>query len=248
MDRNLEQWILAADRRIRVLRIVCIAQFVMLIALAASGILTKSVHAGVSADMLRVRGLVVEDAKGRARILIGAPFVKVDGRKRRDEGSTAILFLDEAGNDRFLVGEGMAAQINGKIYSQEQRAVKGSAYGITMMDGSGNERGGFGFTALPAGGGRAMVSLDRPVGDAWGAWVDDKTGTVGMTFNYPMTLGEYQPGIEIGVQGERPFLHFKDKNDYPRAEMSLAPDGVPSLTISNEKGKEIGNLFRRTPQ
>jgi hypothetical protein len=143
-----------------------------------------------------------------------------------------------------LVGEGIGVQIKGKIYSQQQRSVQDSAYGITIMDSSGNERGGFGFTALHDGGGRAIVALDRPVGDAWGAVVDDKTGWVGMTFNYAMPLGEYQPGIELGLLRDRAFVHFKDKNDYSRAEMSLAPDSEPSLTISDGKGKQIVDLFR----
>ncbi len=246
MNTTLEQWMQSAKHQINVLRVACGIQFLVLLFLAICLLATHSVRASSSSssDVLRVRGLIIEDSEGHPRILVGAPFPSVTGRKRQDEPSSAILFLDPSGSDRLLVGEGIGAQINGKIYSQQQRAVQGSAYGINLMDGLGNERGGFGFTASASGGGRAVIALDRPVGDAWGAVVDDKTGWVGMMFNYTMPLGEYQPGIEIGLLRDRPFLHFKDKNDYSRAEMSLAPNGEPSLTVHDAKDKLIMDLFR----
>jgi len=244
MVNDLEQWMHSASRQISTLRFICIGQFIVIIAVTASLWLPNSVQANPRSDVLRVRGLVIEDAQGKPRILLGAPFPSVAGRKRQEEGSAAMLFLSQDGTDRLLVGEGIGAQIAGKVYPREKRAVIGSAYGVTIMDGDGNERGGFGFTALPSGGGRAVVSLDRPVGDAWGAVVDDKTGWAGMVFDYPMPIGEYQPGIEMGVMGERPFLHFKDKSDNSRAEISLAPTGAPSLTVSDEKGKQLADLFR----
>ena len=74
--------------------------------------------------------------------------------------------------------------------------------------------------------------------------VDDKTRFVGMLFNYPMPIGQYQPAIEMGVQKEWPFLQFKDKNDYPRAEISEAPDGTPAFTVADGKGKELGDVLK----
>ena len=226
----------------KVLSVLCITQFVLLLVFGIGPLLSP--RAGAASDVLHVRGVVIEDAEGRPRILLGAPIPSVAGRKRQDEASAAIVFLDPAGSDRLLVGEGIGAQIEGKVYSQQQRSVSASAYGITIMDGQGNERGGFGFAALASGGGRAMISLDRPTGDAWGAVVDDKLGWVGMLFNYPMPSGEYQPAIEMGVEKERPFLHLKDKNDYPRAELALTLDGVPSLTVQDQKGKQITDVLR----
>lgn len=241
---DLQERMQSAELKIKSLHILCLTQFVILLGIAASLLITRPVHAQPSpSNVLHARALIIEDAAGRPRILLGAPFPRVVGRKRQDEGSAAILFLNEQGADRLLVGEGIGAQISGTIYTQQQRAVKGSAYGVTIMDGDGNERGGFGFTALPSGGGRGVIALDRPTGDAWGALVDDKSRWAGMMFNYPMPLGQYQPGIEIGVQGERPFLHFKDKSDNTRAEMSIAPDGTPALTIFNAKGRRLADLF-----
>jgi len=239
---DLERRVQAAEHQLKTLRSVCIGEFVLLVAVAAAFLASRPVQAG-SPDVLHARGLVIEDSAGRARIVLGAPFPQVAGRKRQDEGSVAMVFLNEDGADRLLVGEGIGAQIEGKAHPQQQRSTNGSAYGVTIMDGHGNERGGFGFTALAGGGGRGIIALDRPVGDAWGAWVDDRNDLTGMTFNYSMPIGEYQPAIEIAVQKGRPFLHLKDHQDYARAEISLAADGKPALTVSDGKGKQLDDLF-----
>ena len=239
---DLAQRVQAAEHQLKALRSVCIGQWVLLLAVAAAFLASRPVQAG-SPNVLHARGLVIEDSAGRARIVLGAPFPQVAGRKRQDEGSVAMVFLNEDGADRLLLGEGIGAQIDGKVYSQQQRATNGAAYGVTIMDGHGNERGGFGFIALASGGGRGIITLDRPVGDAWGAWVDDRTDLTGMTFNYPMPIGEYQPAIEFVVQKGRPFLHLKDHQDYARAELSLAADGKPSLTVSDGSGKQLDDLF-----
>ena len=241
---QIEQRVARLEATQRVLRLTCLLEVIAFLTVAAGTFLMGHVHASSGPEILRVRGLVIEDAEGRPRALLGAPFPRVPGRKRQDEGSNALVFLNEEGFDRLIVGEGIDPEVEGKVYAKEKRAVVGSAYGVSITDGSGNERGGFGFTAIPAGGGRAVIALDRPTGDAWGAWVDDKSGWAGMTFNYPMPFKQYQPGIEIGVQGEKPFLHFKDKEDNARAELSLAKDGTPSFGIFDAKGKQLGDLLQ----
>lgn len=238
-EHTLAKRIDSAERQIRWLRLLCGAQLAILILVAAAP--------AASRQILHARGLIIDDAQGRPRILIGAPFPSVKARHRQDPGSTAMIFLDPNGNDRLLVGEGIGAQIAGKVYTQQNRSVHGAAYGINVMDGSGNERGGFGFIATPSGGGRAVIALDRPAGDAWGAMVDDRLDFAGMLFNYPMPAGQYQSAIEIGVQGERPFLHFKDKEDNSRAEIAMAPDGTPSFTVSDAKGTIVKNVLTLAP-
>ena len=52
-----------------------------------------------STDVLRTRGLVVEDEKGRDRILIGAPVPQIAGGRRQDS-ATGLLILDENGAER----------------------------------------------------------------------------------------------------------------------------------------------------
>lgn len=229
------------ESQVRFLRLFCAAQITLLVMVAA-GFLMHPAEAKIDANIIHARGLVIEDAQGRPRMLLGAPFPAAAGRKRQDAGSAALLFLNESGADRLLIGGDIPVQVGGKVLPNH-RAVQGEAYGITLMDGQGNERGGFGFTALPSGGGRATLALDRPTGDAWGALVDDNSGFAGMLFNYPMPSGEYQSGIEMGVMRERPFLHFKDKDDNSRAEISVGPDGSPAFTVADHSGKVLGDLF-----
>src|SRR5216683_1201796 len=112
------------------LRGLCLFEAVALVALGAMASLTGHVHAKSSPEILRARGLVIEDSQGRPRVLLGAPFPKVPDRKRQDEGSTAIVFLGEDGSDRLIVGEGIDPQINGKVYPKGRRAVVGSDFGV----------------------------------------------------------------------------------------------------------------------
>jgi hypothetical protein len=240
---KLEQRLTILETRLQFTRAMCLLQVVVLMAFAAIALLTGQSRADNSSQVLHIRGLVVEDAHGRPRVLLGSPFPKVPGRKRQDEDSTALVFLNEDGADRLIVGEAISPQVSGKVEHRE--AGLGSSYGVFIHDGQGDERGGFGFFANSAGGGgRGVIALDRPTGDAWAAMVDDKTGFAGTIFEYPMPAGQYQPGIEMGFQGETPFLHFRDKNDKDRALLELAPNGAPSLNLFDVRGGKVTDIFR----
>src|SRR5580704_9949242 len=101
------------------------------------GSLTRNVPPVKAADderVLRLKGLVIEDEQGRARILIGAPFPVVSERLRKDVSGVDMVFLDEEGHDRFTVGEMMPAAPGFHRI--------GSAYGLNIFDTTGHERGG----------------------------------------------------------------------------------------------------------
>lgn len=72
-------------------------------------VLTHS-HGGCtdSDAVLRIRGLVIEDASGHDRILIGAPVPGVNGRKRQDD-TVGVIVLGENGNDRVVLGAPLPA-------------------------------------------------------------------------------------------------------------------------------------------
>lgn len=109
-----------------------------------------------SANVLRIRGLVVEDEQGRDRILIGAPVPKVAGRKRQDN-ATGVLILDENGADRVaLAAPTPNPQINGQVGERI-----GNAAGLILNDPDGNERGGFGVLDNDR---RVILGLDYPKG------------------------------------------------------------------------------------
>src|SRR5262245_23536477 len=128
---------------------------------ALGGLLVLALGAGAArqageakaAQVLRVRGLVVEDAQGRPRLLLGAPVPKVDARRRKDD-MTGMRLLAEDGADRVAIGAPTPApQIGGKVGERIADAT-----GIEVMDLQGNERGGFGFLDD----GRVVLGLDYP--------------------------------------------------------------------------------------
>jgi hypothetical protein len=113
----------------------------------------RSASADGSGQVLRVRGLVVEDAQGRPRILIGAPVPRVPGRKRQDD-DTGIILVGENGADRVAIGiPTPAPQVGGKV---SQRIAPSA--GLVVDDPDGNERGGIGVLDN----GRGAVCLDYP--------------------------------------------------------------------------------------
>lgn len=105
--------------------------------------------------VLRVRGIVIEDAEGRARILLGAPAPNVPDRKRMDS-TTSLILLDEKGNDRLVVGYVPDQQVKGQIEARGTAVV-----GMALCDQDGNERGGFGIFDAS---GSVGIGLDYPGG------------------------------------------------------------------------------------
>ena len=202
-----------------------------------------SVYADAPTTILHAKGLVIEDAQGHARILLGAPFPQLRDRLRQDETSTAMVFLDEAGHDRFLVGETIAAQIDGKVPPQFQRMGKSSGYAATIFDSEGNERGGMGFLANGSTVSRAVVALDRPGADAIGMMVDDKTGYAGLGAEYAPDVAKWSTGVLLGTQGRRAFITLKDLHDTPRATFEIGPELNPSFHLFDEKGKNGPELL-----
>jgi hypothetical protein len=243
----LDDRLRAVERRLRLVLGLCLVETLALAAGAALVLPRLLGRPDASVSVLYARGVVIEDAQARPRILLGAPFPVVAHRKRQDATSAALLFLNEHGFDRLIVGEGIAPQVAGRVLSGGRKPGAGSGYGLTLHDGEGNERGGLGFLpylASGVGGGRATIALDRPSGDAWGALVDDRTAFAGMLFNYPMPAGTYQSGIEMGVAGEKPFIHFKDKEDNTRSELAVTPAGVPTLEVFDARGRRLTELLQ----
>ena len=185
--------------------------------------------------VVRVRGLIVEDDRGRPRILLGSPFPKVAARTRQDSENTAMVFLDEQGHDRLTLGEEGTPQIAGKVPHGIRRIAPG--FGVVIHDEEGNERGAYGWLAN----GRALITLDRPGLDAWAAIVDDKTGFAGMRIEYAPNVASDKTAIEIGTQGSEALFRLMDTKERNRAVMSLQPRGEANFTTFDNRG----NVTRR---
>jgi hypothetical protein len=201
------------------------------------------VLAAESATVLHLRGLVIEDDQGRARILLGSPFPVVADRVRHDATTTAMVFLDEEGHDRFSVGEKFTPQIDGVVPRDYQELSTG--FGLTLNDQLGNDRGGMGFLSNGTSVSRAVFSLDRPKGDAIGAIVDDTTGYAGLVAMYPpRQVGVEATGILLGTQGDKAYLSLQDSRNMPSTSLSVGPEPNPSLQVFDRKGKPGPNLLR----
>lgn len=201
------------QRQVKVLKLFCVAQFAMLVLvylfLGHGAVQTKGAN-----EILRARGLIIEDAAGRARVILGAPFPSVKERMRQDVTTEAMVFLDEQGHDRLTLGEQTPVQENGKVDQGKKRIAQG--FGVTIHDDKGNERGGLGWSSS----GRATMALDRPDGDALGLIVDDTNDFAGMVFIYPRKTGAAS-GIQMGTQGTKSYLQLRDMNDTPRTVFSV---------------------------
>jgi hypothetical protein len=147
-------------------------------------------------QVLRARGIVIEDARGRDRILIGAPIPASKSRMRTDlarvEQSWAtrypnpkqymeyyrgyrhtvhgILVLDENGHDRLAVGDSVPDPNIGKRI--------GPGTGVTINNAQGFERSGYSLLTVQ-GKDRVVLGLDDDEGEGIALSLVDE-GHVGM--------------------------------------------------------------------
>jgi hypothetical protein len=137
---------------------------------------------GADHGIIRAKGIVIEDAQGRDRILIGAPIPDSRDRMRTnlarvqrewapgmpkqymewyakyEHRANAIVFLNEQGYDKVVVGETMPDPNTGK------RMVQSA--GLTFNDDRGFERGGMGVSTTKEGKTRVAFGLDDEQGEA----------------------------------------------------------------------------------
>jgi hypothetical protein len=150
----------------------------------------------VTNDIIRTRGIVVEDSLGKARILIGTPIPFVEGRIRTDttkvkelwansfpeywldlykneynHGANGILILDENGHDRIVIGDPVPDLYFGKRI--------GPSTGIIINDEKGQERTGYGLLKVD-GVNRVNLGLDSKRGTEGLMLVLNDDGTTGL--------------------------------------------------------------------
>jgi len=154
MNENIaEDRIVGLEHRIRMLQLAVVLAVVGCTLVGYFGFHSLSVKADDSGQVLRVRGLIIEDGQGRPRILLGAPIPQVPGRKRHGDDN-GIILVGENGADRVVIGDPTPApQAGGKIVQRISPGV-----GLVVNDSEGNERGGMGVLDN----GRAAVCLDYP--------------------------------------------------------------------------------------
>ncbi len=147
-------------RRVRQLQILCSACLLLLVVVGLSGFALAKRD-----EVLRVRGLIIEDEQGHARILLGTPTPKVAERKRIDPVDGLVL-LGPNGADRFVASyPGYEPQVQGKV---GLRQYNSPSAGLMINDADGNERIGLGTSDD---GTRSALGMDYTDRDALGLLV-----------------------------------------------------------------------------
>jgi hypothetical protein len=155
-----------SDQDIRLARMEKQLRLFQIILVIGGAVLAATIYVALDAqvrshgsrEILRVRGIIVEDETGHDRILIGAPVPKSRERKRQDS-AVGLVLLSENGIDRAAFGAPAPdPQSEGNI-----RRRIGAGAGLFLNDQAGNERGGF---AVLDNDSRVVLGLDYPEGVA----------------------------------------------------------------------------------
>ena len=135
-------------------------------------------------DLIRAKGIIIEDSAGRDRILIGAPIPASKNRLRTDttlvrkywgnhfknanqymewyknyyHSAIGMVVMNEGGFDRVLMGDKLPDPNTGKRMFE--------AAGLMFNDKEGWERGGLGVNTTKEGESRAAFGLDDDNGEA----------------------------------------------------------------------------------
>lgn len=135
-------------------------------------------------DVIRAKGIIIEDSTGRDRILIGAPIPSSKDRVRTDtalvrkhwakrfqngdqymqwyknyyHGAVGMVVMNENGFDRLAMGDRLPDPNTGKRMFE--------IAGLTWNDREGWERGGLGVNTAKDGTARTAVGLDDDNGEA----------------------------------------------------------------------------------
>jgi hypothetical protein len=220
-DVRMEDWN-RLQREVGRLRILVIIALLAVIALAALSFLRKPDAPSKPDTILRAQGLVITDAQGRDRILIGAPVPASKDRTRKDNASDGIIFLGNTGADRLAVGQTPTLYIDGKTY---KRRGDDNNYGMTLYDTKGSERGGMAFMGT----GRVGLALDRatPPYEAIGLMIDDKENFAGMYINYGDPKAQ-DSAIELGTDTNSVHIQLNGKDGLPRAKLNVDGTNKPA--------------------
>lgn len=147
-------------------------------------------------DVIRTRGIVIVDASGRERILLGAPIPDAGNRVRTDirrverlwgarfprryitewyptyrNSVNGMIVLDENGIDRLAIGDSVPDPNIGRRV--------GSEVGIIINDAEGFERSGYGLLRVDSAY-RVSLGLDQGGREAISLVVDDASGNRGI--------------------------------------------------------------------
>jgi hypothetical protein len=167
------------ERRLRAFQLIAAFGVLAAAGYACASLPSAGAQTPQASRVLRVQGIIIEDAAGRERILIGAPIptaanrVRTDRERVRQAWSGAmprqymewydgyrhdmhgVLILDENGYDRVLIGDSVPDPNIGRRIAPST--------GVIINDEAGFERSGYGLMK-PGGVGRVVLGLDSDDG------------------------------------------------------------------------------------
>ncbi len=218
------------ERRVRVLEAALSVTVALLLILGLSAMGGESRQ---RREVLRVRGLIVEDAQGRPRVLLGAPIPNT-GRKRQDE-AIGMLVLGENGADHVTIGSpAPPPQIQGRVGRRDAKLA-----GMIIHDLEGNERGGFGYLDND----RVVLGLDYG-GRTREAVVLHvmENGTAGISLTPRDGLRGPRGTFTIDNNTGGIRLRLTDTTNAERLAISLRADSVPRIEVKDPATKQVQDL------
>lgn len=216
------------EQFVRNIKLFLLVSFVAVVCVIVFG---KYTFASASDDkILRVRGIVIEDATGHPRVLLGAP-ISNQGRKRQDE-LTGFVLLGDDGADRLTIGTADYDQKNGTLQHRVANGV-----GVLLNDAHGNERGGFGILDN----GRVTLGLDRANGEE-GAFltVEDEDDFAGLLIKNAHTCNVASFGNSKDAETR---LLLRDRACNDRVSLGIKDSAAPKLEVRDRQEKVIFDAF-----
>jgi hypothetical protein len=215
------QYELELQRRIRRLE-----RFVLLLCVVVAVCWIAAANRPDAPDgWLRTRGLIIEDAQGRPRIVIAAPVSTLEGRTRTDE-AVGMVVLSPEGGDIFQIGRVGGPQMGGKVQPRMSPAT-----GLMFADARGNERGGMGVFDN----GQAGWGLDYDGHEGLVALVDPERKLAGMVLQ-SMGEGDTQR-MSILTTSTGTTFELRDGSAKPRVRIEVPAEGEPRLQVLDAKGE-----------
>ncbi|MDX2263022.1 MAG: hypothetical protein SFU84_15120 [Gemmatimonadales bacterium] len=166
-SHDLEQLRRSVDR----LRNMVVGLSIALVSLLVSGMRHDS------AEVIRTRGIIIEDAVGRERILIGAPIPIVPHRVRTDTAKVRRAWGAQMGGDRFM-----------GYYREYRHAV----HGMLVLDENG-------FDRLAIGDSTPDPNVGRRLGPGTGMQINDARGFERSGYSLLSVDGRYR--VVLGLDG-----------------------------------------------
>jgi len=174
------------QRRLRITEVLCLSCLLGLMLQSWALTRPQAVIAQERDKVLRVRGITIEDARGRPRILLGAPVAKVEGRKDQED-IYGLIVLGENGTDRVIVCYPLPG-------AQRQGEAAG---GVLLVDARGAERGGY----VADDNGEVVLTLDGTKDEAIKLSVDPTKPMSWIAIN---DFEDIRPRMLLALRGQRP--------------------------------------------